>query len=170
MGGRVVRTAEDRLKAEALERFRNSGIRLDREGRFWHEGAEVEHDGLRRAFLRWMDRLDDGRPVLRLDENRYVYLDVEDAALLITAARWDGERAFVTINDGVEQELEYESLRVGARDALYCTVRRGRLEARVTTPAYYVIAERIEQHDDGFALCAGDTRYPIARAETLPRG
>lgn len=152
MGGHVVRTAEDRLKAEALERFRQTGIRLDREGRFWHEGAEVEHEGLRRAFLRWMDRLDDGRPVLRLDENRYVYLDVEDAPLLITAARWDGDRAFVTINDGVEQELEYDSLRVGDGDALYCTVRGGRLEARVTTPAYYVLAERIEPAGDGFAL------------------
>ncbi len=162
MGGRVGRTTEERLSAEVLERFRQSGIRVDREGRFWHEGAEVEHAGLRRAFLRWMDRLDDGRAVLRLDENRYVYLDVEDAPLLITAARWDGDRAYVTVNDGVEQELEYDSLRVGKRDALYCTVRGGRLEARVTTRAYYVLTEHIEQTDAGFALRARDTGYPIA--------
>lgn len=167
MGGRVGRGAKERLSAEVLERFRQSGIRVDREGRFWHEGAEVEHAGLRRAFLRWMDRLDDGRTVLRLDEDRYVYLDVEDAPLLITAARWDGDRAYVIVNDGVEQELEYDSLRVGNRDALYCTVRGGRLEARITTPAYYVLTQHIEQTDAGFALRARATAYPIADSRSL---
>jgi hypothetical protein len=161
MGGRVVRTAEDRLKAEALERFRQSGIRLDREGRFWHEGAEVAHAGLRRAFLRWMDRLDDGRPVLRLDEDRYVYLEVDDAPLLVTAARWQGDRAFITTNDGVEQELACESLRTGDDNAMYCSVRDGRLEARITTPAFYVLAEHIEESADGFGLRARGRLFDI---------
>lgn len=127
-----------------IERFRRTGIRLDREGRFWHEGAQVAHQGFHRALLRWLDRLEDGRPILRLDERRYAYLEVEDAHLLVLSARWDGDRAFLTLNDGSEQELDYGSLRVGDDDALYCAVRDGRLEARITTPAYYTLAERIE--------------------------
>ena len=51
---------------------RESGLRLDREVRWWHEGHVVEHEGVARAFHRWLDRLDDeGRYVLRLDDDRY---------------------------------------------------------------------------------------------------
>src|SRR5262245_29666857 len=128
-----------------IERLRQSGIRLDREGRFWHEGAEVTHRGFRRALLRWLDRLDDGRPILRLDEKRYAYIDVEDADLLALAVRWVGDRAILHLNDESEEELDYASLTVGAGDALYCRVHGGRLTARLTTPAYQVLTARIEE-------------------------
>ena len=107
------------LPPELIEKLRQTGIRLDREGRFWHEGQEVTHAGFRRALLRWMDRLPDGRPILRLDANRYAYVDVEDAHLLAVSARWDGDRVLLTLNDGSEAELDYASLRLGAGDAAY---------------------------------------------------
>lgn len=152
--------ADERAAAEALERFRRTGIRLDREGRFWHEGGEIVHEGMRRTFLRWLDRLDDGRWVLRLDEQRYAYLDVEDAPLIAVSARWDGDRAFLTTNDGDERELAYDTLRVGDGDALYCDAR---LPARIATPAYYVLAERLEETGDGFALRAAGGLHPITK-------
>jgi hypothetical protein len=154
------------LTPEMIERFRQTGIRLDRQGRLWHEGAEIAHPGLRRALLRWMDRLDDGRPILRLDQQRYAYVDVDDAHLLVTSARWQDDRAFVTLNDGSEQELEYHSLQRAADDALYCTVRGGRLDARVTTPAYYVLAERIApspSQDSAFVLRARGQEFAIGQ-------
>jgi len=55
-----------------------------------HEGAEVTHEGLRRALFRWLDRLPppDGRYVLRLDERRFAYLeDVADTPLVARAGR-----------------------------------------------------------------------------------
>jgi hypothetical protein len=149
---------------EMIERLRQTGIRLDREGRFWHEGAAVTHAGFHRALLRWLDRLDDGRPILRLDEKRYAYVDVDDADLLAVSARWDGDRAFIGLNDESEEELDYASLTVGADNALYCRVRGGRLTARVTTPAYYVLAERLEESGDGFALRAAGRLHPIKQA------
>jgi hypothetical protein len=154
------------LTPEMIESLRQTGIRLDRQGRLWHEGAEIAHPGLKRALLRWIDRLDDGRPILRLDQQRYAYVDVDDAHLLVTSARWQDDRAFVTLNDGSEQELEYDSLQRGDDDALYCTVRNGRLDARVTTPAYYVLAERIAPSpswDGAFVLRAHDREFAIGR-------
>ncbi|HWN69612.1 MAG TPA: hypothetical protein VNM90_18350 [Haliangium sp.] len=136
------------LSEEMIESFRRTGIRLDREGRLWHEGAEIEHAGLRRALLRWLDRRDDGRPILRLDAQRYAYIDVEDADLLALSARWDGDRAWLRLSDETEVELDYASLESGADNALYCRVRGGRLTARITTPAYYVLAERIRPVDE----------------------
>lgn len=154
---------EFRLTPEQIERLRQTGIRLDREGRFWHEGEVVEHDGFRRALLKWLDRLPDGRPILRLDEKRYAYLDVDDAELLATSARWDGDRVWITLNDGTEEELDYQHLEVGDGDALYTTARGGVLSARLTTPAYYTVAERIEEHGDQFVLHAAGAMHPIAR-------
>jgi uncharacterized protein len=145
-----------------IERLRQTGIRLDREGRFWHEGAVVTHRGFHLALLRWLDRLDDGRPILRLDEKRYAYVDVEDADLLAVSARWRGDRVLLGLNDESEEELDYGSLAVGPGNAMYCRVRGGRLTARITTQAYYVLAERIEEGADGFVLRAAGAGHRIA--------
>src|SRR4051812_33805014 len=97
---------------ELLEKLRRSGIRIDREGELIHEGQAFRHEGLRRALFRWLDRLDDGRYVLRLDERRFAYLDVEDTPLVVRALRVDGGGAggdaFVTLqlSDGAEEQLD----------------------------------------------------------------
>ena len=145
------------LTPEQIERFRQTGIRLDREGRFWHEGEEVSHGGLRRALLRWLDRLDDGRPILRLDEKRYAYVDVEDSDLLVLSARWAGERLIGVLNDESEEEIDCSTIELGAAESAYCRVRGGKLTARITTPAYYVLTERVVETATGvFAVrCAG---------------
>ena len=159
-------STDSELTPELLEKFRQTGIRLDREGRFWHQGVEITHDRLRNALLRWIDRLDDGRDVLRLDETRYAYLEVEDAHLLVVSARWQGDCATVTLNDGATEELAYDTLCTADDNALYCAVRAGRLEARITTPAYYALAEHIEEHGDGgFALRAAGGLFVIGRRE-----
>ena len=155
---------EVRLTEEQIERFRQTGIRLDREGRFWHEGAEVTHSGFRRALLRWLDRLPDGRPILRLDERRYAYVDVEDADLLALSARWADQGAILVLNDGSEEKLDPATLELGEGGALYCRVRGGILTARITTPAYYVLAEHIDETATGvFALRADGQLNPIRR-------
>ena len=150
------------LTPEQLERFRQTGIRLDREGRFWHEGEEITHEGFRRALLRWLDRLEDGRPILRLDERRYAYVDVDDTELLARGARWDGDRLILALNDGTDEELAYDTLRVRADHSLTCQVRGGRLAARLTTPAYQVLTRRVvETADGGFALDAAGALHPL---------
>jgi hypothetical protein len=153
------------LTPEQLEKFRQTGIRLDREGRFWHEGEEITHAGFRRALLRWLDRLEDGRPILRLDERRYAYVDVEDTELLARSARWDGDRVMLGLNDGTEEELAYDTLRVRDDNSLLCAVRGGRLTARLTTTAYQVVSRGIvEVPGGGFALDAAGAQHLIAPA------
>jgi hypothetical protein len=149
------------ISPELLERLRNIGLRLDREGRLWHGDVQMSHPRLCQALLRWMDVLPDGRSIVRLDEHRYAYLQVEDAHLLTISARWQGDRAWLRLNDGSEEELDGATLTRGPDHALYCRVRHGRLEARFTTAAYYVIAERIREQGDQFVLDAAGRRFPI---------
>jgi len=154
---------------EVLERMRAIGLRLDRAGTFWHEGAAVTHPRLRQALLRWLDVTDDGRDIVRLDDKRYAYVEIEDAHLRARSARWDGDRCFVLWDDDQEAELDYQSLRQAPDHALYARAR-DRLRGRIAGPAYHAVAERIVEAttaaDDAasFQLEAAAQRWPISGA------
>jgi hypothetical protein len=139
-----------------LEKIRRSGISVDREGRFVHEGAEVTHEGLKRALYRWLDRLPppDGRYVLRLDERRFAYLeDVADTPLVARAARIDpGGDVRLALSDGSEERLDPTTLTVDDAGVLRAWVRGGRLEARLSTSAATVLADAIVSEDGGRPL------------------
>src|SRR5260370_8651998 len=107
------------LTEEQIEKLRQSGIRLDVDGRFWHEGGEVTHHGLRAALWRWLDRNPDGRYVLRLDAQRFVYLDVDDAPFVVRSLRWQDDRARAPLSDDPEDELAYRTLRIGPSRPVY---------------------------------------------------
>jgi len=150
-----------KLTDEEVERLRRSGIRLDGEGRFWHEGAEVTHGGLRAALWRWLDRDPDGRWVLRLDERRFVWLDVDGAPHFVRSLRWEGDRAILLLADGSEEELDYASLALVGGVA-HCRVKSGRFEARLSTAAWGALAERIAERDGASWLDARGGLFKIA--------
>ena len=144
---------------EQIEKFRTIGLRLDRGGTFWQEGAPVTHARLRQALLRWLDVRDDGRDIIRLDEKRYAYVDVEDAHLRARSARWDGDRAYILWDDDVERELEYATLSIAPDNAIYATV--GKLRGRIASPAYQTLAEKIGEHQALWALFAAGGPWTI---------
>src|SRR5690606_23856173 len=93
-------------------RSRESTIVLSREGRFFHDGAPVEHLGMQRAFASWLTRHpDDGRYIL---SNGYdwSYLTVEGPARFVHGVREAGGRPILVLLDGSEQPLDPAALRV----------------------------------------------------------
>jgi uncharacterized protein len=147
--GRVSESAEH---AAFIERLRQSGIRVDREGRFIHEGAEVTHAGLRQALFRWLDRLPppEDRYVLRLDARRFAYLDVDDTPLVARAARIDpAGTIWLALSDGAEEALDPATLSVDSAGMLRAWVRGGRLEARLTTSAVAALGELLTETPGG---------------------
>jgi hypothetical protein len=151
-----------KLDAEAVERLRQSGIRIDREGEFQHEGAPVIHQGLRDALFRWLDRLPDGKTILRLDADRFAYVDVDDTPLVARGARVQGDEIFLALSDGAEERLVPGTLTVDERGALRCMVRGGRLEARLATSAAAALAEMIDDRPGGPVLMLAGRTFPIA--------
>ncbi len=149
---------------EQLEKMRAIGLRLDRAGAFWHEDTTVSHPRLRQALLRWLDVLDDGRDVVRLDDKRYAYVDVEDAHLRALSAHWEGDRCLILWDDDQEEELDYASLRQAEDNAFYAKARGGKLRGRIAGAAHHAVAERIVEVGDGFALAASGKQWPIANA------
>lgn len=150
------------LTPEQLERFRAIGLRLDRDGHFWHQGERVTHPRLNQALLRWLDVRDDGRDIVRLDDTRHAYVDIDDTHLRVTAARWHDDRLTLVLDDGAEEELAYATLALAPDGGLRCRVRGGRLTARFTTGAQQVALERLEADGERHVLVAAGGRWPIA--------
>lgn len=151
------------LTPEQIENMRTIGLRLDRAGTFWQEGAAVTHPRLRQALLRWMDVREDGRDIVKLDELRYAYVEVEDAHLRALSLRWNGDRAYVLWDDDREDELAYKTLRHADDNALY-VIARGALRGRIAGAAYHALAEHIVEDGAGFALAAAGKTWPITNA------
>lgn len=149
------------LTPEQIEKMRAIGLRLDRSGTFWQEGAPVTHARLRQALLRWLDVRADGKDIIKLDDNRYAYVDVEDAHLRALSARWEGDRVKILWDDDQEEELAYDSLHQAEDHALYVRAR-GHLRGRIAGPAYHAISERIVEAPGGFALDAAGQQWPIS--------
>jgi len=154
------------LSPEELERLRRSGVKLDADGRFWHEGEAVTHPGVISAFWRWLDRNPDGRYVLRLDEERFVYVEVEGTPHVVRSLRWIGDRALGRLADDSEEELALESLRVvgdGVDESVraYVRVKGGRFEAKISASAWGVLMERIVERDGRAWLDVAGGPYPL---------
>ena len=139
-------------QAALIEKLRQSGIRVDREGRFIHEGAEVTHEGLKRALFRWLDRLPppDNRYILRLDERRFACLDVDDTPLVARAARVDPDGTiWLALSDGAEERLDPATLTADAAGTLRAWVHGGRLEARLANSAVATLSDLLAERPDG---------------------
>jgi len=137
-------------EAAWLDNIRQSGIRIDREGHFVHDGADFAHAGLKRALYRWLDRLPppDGRYVLRLDDRRFAYVDVDDTPLVARAARVDAAgRVLLALSDGSEEPLAPDTLTVDDAGVLYAWVRGGKLEARLASSAAAALADLLSEAD-----------------------
>jgi hypothetical protein len=150
------------LSTATIESFRNIGLALDRRGRFWHQGVEVTHARTHLALLRWLGKSAEGRDIIRLDDQRFAYVTVEDAHLRATRAVWFEGRCQVTWDDESTEELAYSTVCISRDNALYAAVRGGSLRGRIAGAAYLAVAEQIEPVGDAFMLRAAGSNAVLA--------
>jgi hypothetical protein len=125
-------------------RSRESTLRLDAQGRFWHEGVPVVHPGLAAALHRWIARHpDDGRYILTNGYD-WTYFTVDDAPYFVRTLRVDPQQIALLLSDGTEEAWEPESSRIGADGAVYATTKRsapgGPYQAKFTRHAQSSLA------------------------------
>ncbi len=105
-------------------RSRESQIVLHSDGRLSNHGELIEHEGIRRAFSRWIRRHpDDGRFIL---SNGYdwTYLRVEDTPFFVEGIRFDDPpHVLIELSDGTVEELDGATLAVDGADHVYCRVK-----------------------------------------------
>ena len=136
-------------------RSRESTIRLDAEGRFWHDDQQVEHGNMASAFARWIDiHPDDGRYILTNGYD-WTYFSVEDVPFFVRGARVEEQCVVLQLSDGSEEPLDPTTLELGARDALYLRVKGGKFPARFTPQAQLQLAPCLVEADNGSDAAEG---------------
>lgn len=126
----------------------HSAMRIDSDGRWWHEGSPINRPAMVRLFSTVLRREPDGSHVLVTPVEKLV-IDVDDApfvAIDVTHAGSGTDRtmAFRLSNgDDVIADAQHPiALRPGAKGDLrpYLSVRGG-LDARLSRPVYYSLAD-----------------------------
>lgn len=139
---------------------RESSIRLDGEGRFWHDAEQVMHPGLLEALPRWIARHpDDGRYIL---SNGYdwTYFSVDDVPFFVRGVTAT-EVPSLMLSDGSTESFPDDGYRVGRGGALYCPVKAGAFEARFTPGAQAALGELVVESDGPLTLCVGQRRIAL---------
>ncbi|GBD42817.1 hypothetical protein HRbin40_00273 [bacterium HR40] len=149
-------------------------MRIDRDGRWWHEGRPIVRPELVRLFATALWRAADGRHWLLTPYER-IPVEVEDTAFLVTGMSHEGEGRERTIwlrtNLGEEVVLDRDHpLRLRSRGdgapVPVVVLDRG-LEARVTRPVYYELAELAlaDGHERGLGVWSRGSFFPLADQE-----
>jgi uncharacterized protein len=147
-------------------RSRESTIRLDARGRFWHDGALVEHAGLAAALHSWICRHpDDGRYILTNGYD-WTYFTVDDAPFFVVGLAVDPGEVRLRLSDRTEEAWNPAETRIGGDGALYARIKRdvrgGPYEAKFTPHAQASLAPLLVE--DGESRGAAGPTPP-----TMPR-
>jgi len=144
-------------------RSRESSIVLDREGRFWHEGVQVTHRGMARAFASWIARHpDDGRYILTNGYD-WSYFHVESAPFFVERAFAEADGSWsVELSDGTKEPLEPRTLGLDSAGALVLPVKSGQFSAQFSRFAQLSLAPYLEPGPEGSIwLKLGDRRVEL---------
>ncbi len=155
-------TGEGSGKEGSGARFRYEGglIKLDREGRWFHDGVEITHGRTLDLFNRSIERDPEGGYRLSVGLE-YAPIDVEDTPYFVRRVDLTEEGAALRLSDGTDEALDPATLRVGGANVLYCAVKGGEFPAKFLRPAYYQLMERLEETGDGYGVRLGGELWLI---------
>ena len=138
-------------------------LRIDRDGEWYDEGIQVTHPGI----------LANLRSNLKKDAAGYfiqtrvrIPVRVDDAPWVVTRIERRGDTLHAILNDATEERVDPATVRLGAGEIPYCTVKGGAFEARFSRAATFqllALADYDEVSGRG-ALRLGGREYPLARA------
>ena len=143
-------------------RSRESTIRLDRDGRFFHDGELVTHRGMARAFASWIARHpDDGRFILTNGYD-WTYFTVEGTPYFVEGVRAGADGPVLVLFDGTEEPLDPAALRLADDGVFTTTVKDGAFDARFLRTAQLELAPFLDEEGDGtVALVTPSSRRPV---------
>ena len=159
---------------ELLEMLRRqSGLGLDRDGRWHIRGEPITHERTLETLHKGLDVRDDGQITVSVGD-QWAYVDVEDTAFVVrnirpipaqTATAPDSVE--LILNGSRRENLDPTTLHITGDGALYCRVLGGRTRARFLRPAYHNLLPfltEVEAPGGGYALQLTQGLYPIVAA------
>lgn len=144
---------------------RESTLRLQRDGRFYHDGEAIEPRALEKALHRWIARHpDDGRFILTNGYD-WCYFAVDATPFLVKSVVGD-DAPRLELDDESMEPLDPASLRLDEDGALVARVKGGQFDARFTQSAQRELGPWLVDGADGELprVAVGDATYAIAAA------
>jgi uncharacterized protein len=133
-------------------RSRESTIRIDAQGRFWHDGVPVQHRGLLAGLHTWIGRHPDNGRYILCNGYDWTYFTVDDAPFSVELVRIEPERIVLLLSDGSEESWRPETTRVGHGGAMYASVKPdaagGPYEAKFSRHAQTSLGDVLVETDD----------------------
>ncbi len=129
----------------------DSGLLLDSELRWFHDGEPVLHPRIVDLFNESLAPTEDGRFQLRVGTD-WAYVTVEDAAYAVTGLDAGETRVFLRLSDKTGEALEPSTLALGNDGVLTVRVKQGRAKARFSRPAQVALGALLEASADGLCL------------------
>lgn len=149
-----------------LEALRSrSGLSIDLEGRFRHQGELITHARTLQALWSSLERQDDGRYLVRIGRESG-YVRIEDAPYAVRGVRLEPDGIFAHLSDGSVEPLAPSTLAVGADGVLRCHVKGGSHRARFTRAAQVALGDVLVEDPaapGGYSLETGGARHQIGR-------
>ena len=140
---------------------RNIDLRLDADGRWFHDGQPFTHAGLIALFNRGIDvHPETGEPILRVAA-QWAYIRCDDVPFLVRSVRVVGERLRVVLNTEAEVDCAPDAVRAGPAGVLYVELGTHR-RARFGRAAQASLADCLEESAaEGVVLHVGHVRAPV---------
>jgi hypothetical protein len=149
-----------------LDRLRRSiDLRLDAEGRWWHDGQPFENERLIALFDRGIDvHPDSGEPILRVG-TQWCYFRADDVPFVVRRLVDDGGLV-AELNTGERVAVPEDALEVGVNEVVYARLGPRR-RARLSRQAQSALAAWLREDEDGLAVVVDGRRWPV-RAPASP--
>lgn len=138
----------------------DSGIRLDRDGRWWHDDELIEHPRIVEAFNTGLVPAEDGRFKLVFGWD-WCFVEVEDAAYRVLAIDEAPDEYRLRLSDRTSEALNPGALAVDPDGVLACRVKGGRAKARFTRDAQFQLGSLLEERAGEIVLCVGGRDHPV---------
>jgi hypothetical protein len=124
-------------------------IKIDKEGRWFYQGAEIIKQEIVRHFYAHLESDDQGRVIIHWRGERCV-VEADDAPFVVLGVTNNpssspGESIEILLNDGSHEELDPDTLWIDEENVPYCRVRRDIFTARFSRKAYYQLARYFEE-------------------------
>ena len=131
-------------------------IRIDKEGNWYYQDLPIINKKIYLYLNQCLSQEPSGRYILSMNGEN-CYLEVEDTPFVIQEVYLPSDSGqlsslVVKLNDGTEEILKADTLRVGHDNVLYCRVKDGLHEARLLRNAYYQLGEFLQQDGQNYYL------------------
>ncbi len=138
----------------------DSGLELDRDLTWRHDGEPLTHPNIIEAFNRGLSVRDDGQYVLTFG-NDWALVKVADCGFGVVAVdEGEGGRLSVRLTDRTAEWLDAGSLALDDEGVLTVRVKGAKAKARFSRDAQFALAQWLVPEGARLVLQVGGSRWP----------